>query len=86
VEEEGRAEGAGERLDVGEVVAVVVRDDDGVDAPGEEIGAENRAGGREDARAEAGVDDDASAVVGLESMALPDEPLLRTNTRTGARR
>jgi hypothetical protein len=66
VEEEGRAEGAGERLDVGEVVAVVVRDDDGVDAPGEEIGAEIAQAGREDARAEAGVDDDASAVVGLE--------------------
>ena len=61
VQEERHAEGARERLGVGEVVAVVVRDDDGVDAAREEVVAEltHALGGH--ARADPRVDENAGA-------------------------
>jgi hypothetical protein len=66
VEEEGDAERAGERLGVGEVIAVVMRKKDGVDPTREQIGAEEPQALGEHTRTQAGIDEDARAVVRLE--------------------
>ena len=62
MEEERRARRPRERLDVGDVIAVVVRHDDCVDAARKELAAKVAEARRGDARPEAGVDEDARAV------------------------
>jgi hypothetical protein len=59
---EGGAEGARERLGVGEVVAVMVRENDGIDPAREEVAAERAHPAGGDLGADPGVDEDTRAV------------------------